>query len=599
MCGILGQFNHNNLRINEQLFDKMRDTQAHRGPDNAGSWFSDDGFIALGHRRLSFLDLSETGHQPMSNEDNTLWLTCNGEIYNYKELRALLIIKGHAFKSASDSEVLIHGYEEWGTDMLKRIKGMFAFGIWDTTKKKLFLARDRFGIKPLYYAHLKDKFLFASEIKAIHLEPSTTLTIDYTSVLDYLNYRYVPSPATIWNEVAKLPPAHYLVYDYKSNTIETYSEYWKLRPGNEMAGLKNVVERVDELLYQSIEQHIRSDVPIGSFLSGGYDSSAIVYYLHCLGYTANTFSIGFENWGQSEHQYAKLVANKFNMPFFHTLAGEEKFELVDRLMYFYDEPIADISIIPTFMVSSLAAKHNKAVLSGEGADEIFCGYWWQKRIATMPSFSNIWWKKIIGSVINGYSGFLTKEYADAMAMGRFSGKEIKELVHPDMENYLRYDSDWLYRQNLNKTISPLKNFQSMDIKTFMGELVLTKIDRSSMANSLEVRVPFLDHELVEYIFSLNEKAYFKPDVIKFPLYENIKQSLPDVILKREKQGFVGPDSYYMNIDRYAHVLTDGCLVKQHIIKADSLKVLITQKDHWRLWKLFVLEIWWRRWVGYN
>ena len=598
MCGILGQLNHA-IQVNEKSFNKMRDSLTHRGPDDTGTWISNNGFIALGHRRLSFIDLSKNGHQPMANENKTLWLTFNGEIYNYKELRSVLISKGHIFKSTSDSEVLLHGYEEWGTGLLDKIKGMFTFGIWDAQKKKLFLARDRFGIKPLYYAHFKDKFLFASEIKAIHLEPETTLTIDYTSVFDYLNYRYIPSPATIWKEVSKLPPAHFLVYDYPSGRIEEIKEYWKLIPGNEKPEVKKAVVKVDELLYQSINQHIRSDVPVGSFLSGGYDSSAIVYYLHRLGYTANTFSIGFEDWDQSEHQYAEMVANKFNMPFFHALAGEEQFELVKKLMYFYDEPIADISIIPTYMVSNLAAKHNKAVLSGEGADEIFCGYWWQKRMATMPPLSNLWWKKLIGILLKGYTGFLTNEYADAMAMGRFSEKEIKDLIHPDLATFLRNDSDWFYRHYVNQELSPLKNFQIMDIKTFMGELVLTKIDRSSMANSLEVRVPFLDHELVEYIFSLNEKAYYSPDVAKYPLYENIKQSLPDVILYRKKQGFVGPDSYYMNIDRYALTLKNGCLVKQHIIKADSLNLLIAQKDHWRLWKLYVLEIWWKQWVGYR
>jgi asparagine synthase (glutamine-hydrolysing) len=596
MCGIIGQLNHlQKIEINS--FDKMRDSLTHRGPDDAGSWYSDEGFIALGHRRLSFLDLSEAGHQPMTNEDGTLWLTFNGEIYNYKELRSALITKGHNFKSTSDSEVLLHGYEEWGISLPEHLKGMFAFGIWDIKRGKLFLVRDRFGIKPLYYAHLKDKFIFASEIKAIHLEPGTKLSVNYSSVIDYLNYRYVPSPATIWKEVAKLPPAYCLVYDYPSNRIEEFREYWKLKPGNEFAEGKDAVCKVDDLLYQSISQHIRSDVPVGSFLSGGYDSSAIVYYLHRLGYAANTFSIGFDGWNKSEHQFAQLVAEKYNMPFYHAIAGEEQFDLVSKLMYFYDEPIADISIIPTYMVSALAARYNKAVLSGEGADEIFCGYWWQKRIASIGMFTGQWWQKHIGTLHRGYAGYLTTEYADAMAMGRFSNNEIKELIHPDLSGYLRDDSDWFYRKFVDQNLSPIKNFQYMDIKTFMGELVLTKIDRSSMANSLEVRVPFLDHELFEYIYALNDKAYFRKDTVKYLLHENIKKSLPDVILKRGKQGFVGPDKYYMKIDRYAGLLINGCLVTQGIIKPESLRLLIKKQDHWRLWKLFVLEIWWRTWVG--
>lgn len=595
MCGVLGQLNHSK-KIEEQTFDTLRDSMVHRGPDDAGSWFSDDGFIAFGHRRLSLIDLSEAGHQPMSNEDNTLWLTCNGEIYNYKELRITLISKGHIFKSTSDSEVLLHGFEEWGTHLPNHLKGMFAFAIWDTLKKKLFLVRDRFGIKPLYYAHLRDKFLFASEIKAIHLEPETTLTIDYTSAFDYLNYRYIPSPATIWKEVSKLPPAHFLVYDYPSGRIEEITEYWKLKAGNEKPDRIKAIARVDELLVQSIDQHIRSDVPVGSFLSGGYDSSAIVYYLHRLGYTANTFSIGFKDWDQSEHKYAEMVANLYKMPFHHSLAGQEQFNLVSDLMYYYDEPIADISIIPTYMVSALAARYNKAVLSGEGADEIFCGYWWQKRIASIEMFSGLWWKKLIRTFQGGYPDFLTGEYANAMAMGRYSNKEIKELIQFDYYKYLREDSDWFYRKHVDANLSPIKNFQYIDIKTFMGELVLTKIDRSSMANSLEVRVPFLDHELFEYIYSLDPAIYFRQEPVKYLLHENIKNSLPEVILKRKKQGFVGPDRYYMNIDRYAETLINGSLVKQGIIKNESLKLLISERDHWRLWKLYVLEIWWQRWV---
>ncbi len=592
MCGILGQINKKSP-VDPQRFDAMRDTLKHRGPDGAATWRDPNGRVMLGHRRLSFLDLSESGQQPMCNENRSLWLTCNGEIYNYIELRAELKTLGHTFKSNSDSEVLLHAYEEWGRDMLNKLKGMFAFAIWDAVQSKLFLARDRYGIKPLYYAESNDAFVFASELKAIATCQEIPLSVDRSSIADFLAYRFVPSPKTIYKEAKKVKPGYCIEY-LKDGTLrewQYYTPFISARKENR----KTVVERVGSLLQTSVDEHLRSDVEIGGFLSGGYDSSALVSFAAEKREQFKSFSIGFEGWKNSEHQFAELVAEKSNSQLFTRIATTEDFDLVDTLMYHYDEPIADISIIPTYLVSQLAAQHVKAVLSGEGADELFVGYTWQKDIAAQTTTGLQWAEGIRRIFSPTKNNHFVGLYAHAMAMGRFNNETLPSILHPDLVSDIHPNTEWFYTQHYHAFETPLKSFQFMDVKSFMGELVLTKIDRASMANSLEVRVPFLDHELVDYIFSLDERSYFEPSETKFALYENIKSRLPKQILDRKKQGFVGPDTFYMDINLYKNALEGGRLIQESVITNQGLNSLIQQEDHWRLWKLYILEKWWNVW----
>lgn len=591
MCGIIGQINFSN-QIDEKVFSSMRDSIAHRGPDGFGSWFSEDRKIAFGHRRLSFLDLTESGKQPMCNEDETIWLTFNGEIYNYVELKKELELAGHRFNSTTDSEVIIHGFEQWGKDVVSRMKGMFAFGLWNEKEKKLFLARDRFGIKPLYYYKGNSSFIFASEIKGIVANPEVEREIDFSSMADYLTYRYVPSPKTIWKYIKKLPAANYLEMDLSGNA--SVNEYWKIHYGNRGMKASDAIEKVDELLMNSVATHIRSDVPVGSFLSGGYDSSAMVYYLSRINYKPQTFSIGFEGWSESEHLYAEMVAQQFGTKHTSTIVGAESLDILENLAGVYDEPLADISIIPTYLVSKAASQNVKAVFSGEGADELFCGYSWHYALSnTNPFVSGL--LRLKSYFTSPEKNYFVGQYAQAMAMGRFEHDSISTILNPDLQSSVPQFSDWFYADNYKKNISTIKAFQNMDIKCFMGELVLAKIDRASMANSLEVRVPFLDHELYEFVLSLDDSVYFKPGEKKFLLRENIKNHLPQKIMNRQKQGFVGPDSYYMNIDWYSTLLRQGRLLKDQIIRKEELEKLILQKDHWRLWKIAVLEMWYSRW----
>jgi len=592
MCGIVGYLNfQRKIELSEII--AMRDTLRHRGPDDEGAAVFENGSVALGHRRLSFIDLSPAGRQPMCNEDETVWIILNGEIYNYVELRTELEKHYHVFKTHTDTETIIHGYEQWGFDVVNHLKGMFAFALLDLKNKQLFLARDRFGIKPLYYRHFNSCFVFASELKAILQCREVKPQMDFTAFADYFNYRYVPSPKTIWKNIFKLPAAHYLVFDYEKQQT-SLREYWKISFGCSNADETKLAKEVGEMISASVAIHARSDVPVGSFLSGGYDSSAVVYYLTQHGYKPETFSIGFKDWCDSEHQYAEIVAGLLNVPLTVAMKDEESFNLLDIMPDVYDEPLADISILPTWLVSHLAAKKVKAVMSGEGADELFGGYTWQKEFFAMSKARN--WRRKLYHALAGTPAFDTVEfYVGAMSMGRFDSAELKKLLTPDYHRHVAEDADWFYRQYFDKSLTPLKSIQFLDIKCFLSEQVLTKMDRASMANSLEVRVPYLDHELFEKVLKVKECIYYKPGVTKFLLYENMKHILPEKILQRPKQGFVGPDDFYMNMNLYKTILNKSRLIRDGIVQKDYCLGLLASKDHWRLWKLAVMEKWYNRW----
>lgn len=587
MCGIAGIIDFKN-GVEAGSLQAMTDAIRHRGPDDEGFYLNEKKTVALGHRRLSFLDLSEKGRQPICNETGEIWLTFNGEIYNYQNIKNELQQKGHTFKSDTDSEVIIHAYEEWGANMLQKLVGMWAFALWDEKNQTLFATRDRFGIKPFYFGTKDNQFVFASEIKAISALKTFPLSLNYTSFADYFNYRYVPAPHTIWNEVKKLPPAHYLIWKNENYSIH---EYWKLESNNNTESQTVLIEEINQLLYNSVKLHAVSDVPIGAFLSGGYDSTAIAYYLKQLEYPLQTFSIGFNNWKKSEHYYAELVAKQLNSQHTSYLVDSAHLELLEQLSWIYDEPLADISTLPTYMVSKVASEKVKAVMSGEGSDEIFVGYTWQRDFKPMSFFEQL--KYNIQSHQNHY---IVSYYAEAMSMGRFDSAEQKKLLNPDLHKHINDNADWFYNQHFDKKLSPLKSIQKMDMKCFMGELVLTKVDRASMANSLEVRVPFLHHTLFEKIFSLKESEYHKPEQTKHLLFEQLKNTFPKEILNRKKQGFVGPDNYYMNIAWYKETFRESHLIKDGIIQKSYVDNLLKENYNWKLWKILVMEKWYTRWV---
>jgi asparagine synthase (glutamine-hydrolysing) len=589
MCGIFGIVNTQSP-VDTHIVKQANNTLYHRGPDDDGIFISNDHTLALGHTRLSFIDLSDSGKQPISSPNQKIHVTFNGEIYNYQELRKELEPSYH-FQTQTDTEVIIAAYQTWGISFINKLKGMFAFGLYDSSKDKLYLVRDRFGIKPLYYINDGKKLIFASEIKAILASESVAADIDYSSLCDFFVYRYIPSPKTIWKNIYKIPSAHYLEFDTKS-LDEKSSCYWELKTDNIKASSSELVKEIGNKITHSVQQHLVADVPIGSFLSGGYDSSALVYYMKSLGVNPKTFSIGFENWQKSEDYFAAQVAKHLNVENKSVIANEESLNLLDIMPDVYDEPIADISIIPTYMVSKLARESVKAVFSGEGADELFGGYTWQSEF--MSQHDSGFWKSLFSS---NKKRDTVSFYANAMSMGRFDRTELIDMLHPRLHQYIPNDVDWFYRKNYDPSLSPLKSIQMMDIKCFMGELVLTKVDRASMANSLEVRVPFLDHELFETVFSVNEQAYFKKDQTKYLLYQNIENHMPQEILNRKKQGFVGPDSYYMNMDYYKKELKNSTLVANQIINRAYVDALLKETYNWKLWKILVMEKWFKRWIA--
>ncbi len=589
MCGITGIIKLDGDTSPDVIL-KMNNSLIHRGPDCGNFYISENKKIALGHRRLSFLDLSDDASQPMRDISRRLTLVFNGEIYNYLELKEELQLY-YDFKTKSDTEVILAGYIKWGIDVVNKLKGMFAFTLLDERENRLFMVRDRFGIKPLYYSICDDKLIFASELKAVLASNEVPNEIDFSAFCDFFVYRYIPSPKTIWQNVKKLEPAHYIEINTE-NLTHKLTEYWRLKSGENIRDEVEIISKVNSILSTSVCEHVRADVPIGSFLSGGYDSSALVLLMKKIKLNPETFSIGFSNWEKSEDQYATIVARHLEVPNKVMVADEKSLELIDLLSQVYDEPLADISIVPTYLVSKLAKSSVKAVLSGEGADEIFGGYSWQKdffKLSTTSSF--------LKRIRNKFKPIDTVDfYANAMAMGFFDSSELKKMLHPNLHKYVPKDVHWFYRKHFKGELSALKSIQYLDMKCFMGELVLTKVDRASMANSLEVRVPFLDHELLEYIFDLKETSYFKPEFTKFALYKNISQDLPIEILNRQKQGFVGPDSYYMNIEWYKDQLKNCKLVEYKLINQSYLDNLMNETYTWKLWKILIMEKWFKKWA---
>lgn len=593
MCGIGGVLLRNSI-LDEQVLIRMSDTLFHRGPDDKGLYLANNKRFGLIHRRLSFIDLSESGRQPMSSEDGKIHIVLNGEIYNYKELRDELQALGCVFKTQTDTEVLINGYKIWNDKLPQYISGMFAFAILDEIQNRLFLVRDRFGIKPLYYALSSTSFAFASEIKAIL---STTLykkEIKPESLSYFLANRYIPSPNTIWKNIFKLPAATYLSVCLDDLSITQHS-YYKPAIHNKITDTEEASSKFNQLLLDSLSKHLIADVRIGAFLSGGYDSSTLVCLMQQdLQYPTYSFSIGFKGWNESEHQYAKIVANSVGAIFHTEILDEIDLNEVKKLMWFYDEPIADISILPTYSVSKLASQYVKAVVSGEGADELLGGYWWHKpERFYYSSIIQKWFNKLFKPNFTQ----VKQHYIHAMSMGLFSRQELLKCLNGEFLKHVPEDPFSHLDAFRNDELPVLKQLQLLDIHTFMNELILTKVDRASMAHSLEVRVPFLDHPLVDFILSLSVDVYFDPLNHKSYLKNILKNRVPNEILNRPKQGFVGPDKFYMNYALYGKALLHGLLIKQGVINKTYLESCLHNKDHWRLWKLFVLENWWSVWMN--
>lgn len=591
MCGVIGHYSKQE-KICLTHFNEMRDQMYHRGPDSGDSELLLNDHLAFGHRRLSIIDLSEDGTQPMSNEDGTVWITLNGEIYNFQLLREELISKGHQFMSKTDTEVIVHGYEEWGVDgLLSRIKGMFAFAIFDAKVNKLFLVKDRFGIKPLYYYYDGQDFIFSSEIKSIVKWKGFKKEISIPAIEHFLLYRFIPVPITIWKNVSKIPPATYCCLNLESGDWQTH-KYWDVRNQAEIEiDFEEAKERTEDLLKKSVEEHLAADVPIGVFLSGGYDSGAIAAFMSELDYKANSYSIGFENWKGSEHKFAKLVADRYDLNHQELVLNNNLIEKTEELMFYYDEPLGGSSFMPTYEVSKLAVQDVKVVMAGDGGDEIFGGYnWYYSIMEAKSSFVQSLNKKIRPE---NYKERLIQDYYDRMSWAGYDVSEVDRLLN---RSPMKLKDGLAFYRPYFIFDSTLKSLQYCDMNTFMPEVILNKVDRASMANSLEVRVPFLDHELVEFLWSLPTNVYYKKGVKKPLLREIIKHRLPQEILNKPKTGFGAPVNQIQHLLKiYETALVGGELQKSGLINVDLMHEYLAKRQVRKLWPLYILEAWLKKW----
>lgn len=585
----------------------MVNSLSHRGPDDSGEYFSERDDVALGHRRLSIIDLSSAGHQPMSNEDKTFWLTFNGEIYNFQGIRDELVRKGHTFKSNTDSEVILHSYEEWGAKCLNRFNGMFAFGLWDETKEQLFLARDRVGIKPLYYTRLNGSFIFGSEPKAIIASDKYKREMDSPALADFLIYRYISGEKSIWKGLKKLLPGQYLIYDRKEDSTNIF-RYWRLALANTEITETEAIERLDHLLRESVKRRWVSDVPVGIFLSGGLDSTAVTKYSTDIKGDVDTFTIGFANYADNENEDARLVSEIFGANYYEEYLSVSEAGNIEELFKYYDEPIGDSSILPTFLVSKVARKKVKVILSGDGGDETLGGYRWYtdfyKYYNFMPSLA--WFFKMLAQVRYRNLGerFLSLSIKDDAALyrqltsPRFSLAEIKDLF-PASSQDLPEDENYLINEHLSTCQDRYKRFCNLDFHTFLVDDILTKVDRASMANSLEVRVPFLDYTVVEFLFSLPDSLVLKNGEKKYLLKQLLKKFVPAKIINKPKKGFSCPlIGQYLRPEVLAKLL-NGRMAKDGFVVREKLQNLIENihsgNNPAKLWLMLVLEIWYKKW----
>ncbi|MBX2898793.1 MAG: asparagine synthase (glutamine-hydrolyzing) [Cyclobacteriaceae bacterium] len=579
----------NGCAINEVHLNEATNRISYRGPDGGGVKVLYNGTVGLGHRRLSIIDLSESGAQPMSNENGTIWITFNGEIYNYKSLREILIAKGHRFKSHSDTEVLIHGYEEWGTGLLEKIAGMFAFAIWDENQKHLFMARDRLGIKPLFYYHDDQTFIFGSELKSFYPFPQFKRDISYNSVIDYLNFSTIPAPATIWNRTFKVKPGHYIIY--RPNEKVSQQSYWTLTPSNRVIDEEQATGEVNQMLKNTVQSHLESDVPVGLFLSSGYDSTALLAYMKAHNLDVNTFSIGFEKSQKTEHREAGWIASHFETTHHELILGEEFLSITEEMFDYYDEPYSVSSMISFHYLSQMAAKHNKVVFAGDGGDEVFGGYRWYKYIDRDFSDRNVW-SRIFRSSTQDLRTFYKTHYMKYMCM---DANWVKNLISEDANSH--YPEDPLAIFDLSDDfwhLHPVKVFQLLDYKFFVPDVALPRSDRSGMINSLEIRIPFLDHKLVEYTMQLDTHVYYKAGIKKFLLHENIKSRLPNQILELPKRGFGNPLEYF---DRNRSIIISD-LVSSRLLSASGLfkRLDLASYSKEQLWLLYCLKCWYEKWA---
>ncbi len=613
MCGICGILNfERNELVDENLLYKMTNVVHHRGPDDEGFYLERN--IGLGVRRLAVIDL-ETGHQPIHNEDETIWIVSNSEIYNFKDLRKDLEKKGHRFYTKSDTEVIVHLYEDYGTDCVGYLRGMFAFAIWDERKRELFLARDRLGQKPLIYTVVNNSLIFASEIKSILINLEVEKEVNLEALHHYLTYQYIPAPLTMFSGIKKLPPASTLICNADGEI--KIERYWKLNYKNKLElSEPEYCKRILELLRETVQLRLISDVPLGAFLSGGIDSSAIVGIMsQLMNKPVKTFSIGFEEEDFSEINYARTVAEYFKTDHHEFIVKPKAIEILPKLIWHYNEPFADSSALPTYYLARETRKHVTVALNGDGGDENFAGYDRYRANMLASYFDRIPQplKRVAVGVAEKFPVRKAKKFFQAINESPerrnirwhcfFDNERKDKLYSEEMKKRLSYLDTYDYMINVFREAKAddfLDKILYTDINTYLPEDLLVKMDIATMANSLETRSPFLDHELIEFVARIPSNLKLKGLTSKYILKKALKDLLPKEILKRGKMGFGIPIGKWFRKelrDYLKEILLDVKSLKRGYFRKETIEKLLTEHtsgrvDHgYRLWALLNLELW--------
>ncbi|RDY24561.1 asparagine synthase (glutamine-hydrolyzing) [Romboutsia maritimum] len=607
MCGFVGFSDH--ISNKDKVLDDMMNSIIHRGPNQKGTFIDED--VALGFRRLSIIDVNN-GLQPLYNEDESLVLVFNGEIYNYKEIREELIEKGHIFKTHTDSEVLVHSFEEFGEDMVKRLRGMFAFVIYDRKTHNIFAARDHFGIKPFYYYQVEENgqkgLLFGSEIKSFLKHPSFKKEVNKDALKPYLTFQYSVLEETFFKGVFKLNPGHYLTY--KNGNLEI-KKYWDIEFNQKDISLEQSIKEITEVVEESVEAHRDSEVPLGAFLSGGVDSS---YIVSCL-MPEKTFSVGFKQEKFNESDLAKDLSDMLGIQNIQKIiTSEECFDKLSTIQYFMDEPQSNPSSVPLYFLAELAREHVTVVLSGEGADEIFGGYEWYDDDARLKKYKKLPYfiRKSAASVakklphfkgrttiIRGGSPvedyfigealvFEEDEAKDVLKAPYIKAPSIKEITKPIYDKVKNQDD--------------VTKKQYIDLKLWLPGDILLKADRMSMAHSIELRVPFLDKKVMKVGESVPTKYKVNDENTKFALREAAKRKLPEAWAKRQKKGFPVPIRFWFKEERYYNIVKESFTSDYAKEFFDTTKIVDLLDDHYngktnnarKIYTIYVFLVWYKR-----
>ena len=620
MCGISGYFGQGN----KEVLRRMTDVLKHRGPDDEGFYLKEN--IGLGHRRLSIIDL-KTGHQPLANEDKTIWLIFNGEIYNFQDLRKELVGQGHRFSTQTDTEVMIHLYEEKGEDFLNDLNGMFALALWDEKERKLILARDRLGQKPLYYSLTGQTLVFGSELKSLLEHPQIKRELDLNSLAKYLIYEYVPVPQSIFKNIHKLGPGEYLIYQAGRLEIKKYWDIAFNSLGSDpLEGLTLFERRFEE----AVRIRLISDVPLGVFLSGGIDSTSIAYYAQKNSSAKiKTFSIGFTDKSFDESDYARQAAKFLGSEHYEQiLEPKDCLDLIPQITDFLDEPMADASIIPTYLLSKFTREKVTVALSGDGGDELLMGYptFQAHKLAKLYQYLPLWLReKIIRPLVNHLpasldnisfdfklkkfvSGFeYQSEIRNQPWLGSFAPEQLEKLLTSEIQQEIGKENYFEDIENYLKIIKKesLENrLIYLYLKNYLQDDILTKTDRASMAIGLEARAPFLDYTLVDFINSLPNNYKLHGWQTKYIFKQLMKDKLPKNIVERSKKGFGIPVAKWIKNelkDFTLELLGKSRIKKQGIFNYSYIKQLLDEhfsnhKDNRKLiWTLMIFQMWQEKW----